>query len=120
MLRKRYDIMRIPAELKGMTLREVQKSWHGNLNDTVAKMSRDVMEREEREKVEREEKERREQEGAKRYVCHCVFNRIADRRGWLLVVHATGTWSISGTHKRRRASNHKLRNRQRRGPPGEC
>ena len=119
MLRKRYDIMRIPAELKGMTLREIQKSWHGNLNDTVAKMSRDVMEREEREKVEREEKERREQEGAKRYVCHCVFNRIADRRGWLLVVHATGTWNGNAPLTRCGAWIRRFSIRKRRDP-GRC
>lgn len=119
MLRKRYDIMRIPAELKGMTLREIQKSWHGNLNDTVAKMSRDVMEREEREKVEREEKERREQEGAKRYVCIGVCNCGDDDKEWMWVAHANGTWTGNAPLTRCGAWIRRFSIRKRRDP-GWC
>lgn len=69
-------MMRLPEQLRKMTLRDIQKTWDGNMMKTVERMQREVMERDAAEKREREEAERREKEGAKRYVRDLLTTRI--------------------------------------------
>ena len=61
------EMFRIPADLRKMTIREIQDKWGGSLAGTVQKMKREKIEAEERERIRVEEEERRL--AAKRFVC---------------------------------------------------
>lgn len=65
MARQDLEIMKIPHELRSMTLGELELKWGGTWAGTVQRIARlkiEEREREEREEREREEKERRERE----------------------------------------------------------
>jgi hypothetical protein len=82
MNRKKFETIRIPEALRGMTLRELQKHWDGNLSQTVEKMQRDILEREKAEQRDKEERERLAQEGAKRYVSSNDISMLGEEVRW--------------------------------------
>lgn len=53
------EMFRIPADLRKMTIREIQDKWGGSLGGTVMRMKRERIQEEERERVRLEEEERR-------------------------------------------------------------
>ena len=66
------EMFRIPADLRKMTIREIQDKWGGSLGGTVMRMKREKIEEEERERVRLEEEERRL--AAKRYVSMTMWS----------------------------------------------
>lgn len=61
-LRQNTELFRVPRELRGMTLKQVQESWGGTLGGTVARIKQEQLQAQERERIAQEEEERRVRE----------------------------------------------------------
>ena len=62
MVRQESEILRIPRELRNMTIEELNAKWGGSFSGTVQRIQRERLERIEKERAEMEEAARLEAE----------------------------------------------------------